>query len=71
MSTSEQEPRNVPTDLELAYRERIHQAGQLIDTLERLATWLEANGVGSDVAVLSTLAEHEHRIAALEASNRG
>lgn len=49
------------------YRQRIHQAGQLIDTLERLAAWLEANGVGSDVAVLSTLADHEHRLTIVEA----
>lgn len=55
------------TDLELMYRQRIHQAGQLIDTLERLAAWLEANGVGSDVAVLSTLADHEHRLTIVEA----
>ena len=56
------------SDLELAYRQRIHQMGELIDTTERLVAWLVANGVGSEVAVLSTLAEHEARIAQLEAT---
>lgn len=50
------------SDLELAYRQRIHQIGELIDTTERLVAWLVANGVGSEVAVMSTLAEHDNHI---------
>jgi hypothetical protein len=59
------------SDLELAYRQRIHQMGELIDTTERLVAWLVANGVGSEVAVLSTLAEHQADIDALKAAQRG
>lgn len=40
---------------------------QALDNLNRLIGWLEQHGVGQDVAVRSTVAEHEARITALEA----
>lgn len=40
---------------------------QALDNLNRLIGWLEQHGVGTDVAVRSTVAEHEARITTLEA----
>ena len=40
---------------------------QALDNLNRLIGWLTEHGVGQDVAVRSTVAEHEARITALEA----
>lgn len=40
---------------------------QAIDNLNRLIGWLEQHGIGQDVAIRSTVTEHEARISALEA----
>ena len=40
---------------------------QALDNLNRLIAWLEHHGVGTDVALRSTVTEHETRITALEA----
>jgi hypothetical protein len=40
---------------------------QALDNLNRLIGWLEHHGVGQDVALRSTVTEHEARITALEA----
>lgn len=39
---------------------------QALDNLNRLIGWLEQHGVGSDVALRSTVVEHEARITKLE-----
>lgn len=48
------------------YQQAIRDMRQETDTLRRLIAWLEDHGVGSDVAVRSTVAEHEQRITQLE-----
>lgn len=40
---------------------------QALDNLNRLIGWLEQHGIGQDVALRSTVTEHEARITALEA----
>lgn len=40
---------------------------QALDNLNRLIGWLEQHGVGQDVALRSTVTDHEARITALEA----
>lgn len=42
---------------------------QAIANLQRLCEWLEQHGVGSDVGVRSTVADHEARITHLEAQS--
>lgn len=40
---------------------------QAIANLTRLIEWLEQHGIGAEVGIRSTVADHEHRLNALEA----